>query len=73
MIRAYMAHGGDPDEGALLVITSNGKMAKKLVWPYAYGTICNEYTDLRVRLVRNQRSAFALADLDKLSDRKSVV
>lgn len=66
-LKAYMAFDGPsgPAEGATLVIAHNTREAKKIGWP----EVClwgAEYTDVRVRLLRDDH-VLALADQAKLA------
>lgn len=67
-LKAYMAYsrGLGPEEGAMLVIAHNTREAKRMAWPVLGDWGSDEYTDLAVRLLRDDH-VLALADQQKLA------
>ena len=56
-----------PEEGAFLVFAHTAKQAKKVGWNAGRGMVVEEYTDLRVRWIRNSPWLRREADAVKLA------
>lgn len=52
----YVAFAGEPCEGAVLVFAETYREAKKLGWEGTRGWIADEYTDVRVRRLRDHEA-----------------
>jgi hypothetical protein len=55
-LHPYMAFAGEPCEGAVLIFTETYREAKKLGWKGTRGWIAEEYTDVRVRRLREHEA-----------------
>lgn len=54
MLKPYIAHSSDygPHESAFLIFAHSVKEAKRIGWPELRSIICDEYTDMAVRLLK---------------------
>ena len=52
-LKGYMAHGGNPPDGAVLVFAYSAQHAKKLAWSIVVHEymLTDDYTDVRVKLL----------------------
>ena len=54
-LNPYMAHCGEPGEGALLVFARTARDARKLAYPEISGPFDCGYIDVRAELLRDHR------------------
>ena len=53
-MKMYMGHGGEPEDGAVLIFAHTAKEAKKIAWSGILIDLCDhDYTNLRVKLIRD--------------------
>ena len=63
----YIGYSGDPSEGAALIFAHSAKQAKPLAFGMLSGWFDLDFTDVRVRRVReNEAYLLALANPEKL-------
>jgi len=70
MLKAYMAHDGHPEEGAVLVFAHDAREAKKIAWPVLSGWDVEEYIHVRVNLLRDKSFLY---DLKRSEDIPHVI
>lgn len=52
MLKPYMGYCGAPEEGAVLIFAESAKQAKVIGFPDVQGWTQCEFTDMRVRLIK---------------------
>lgn len=63
----YIGFAGDPEQGAVLVFARNAREARPLAFRGVNGWIDVDYTDIRVRRLREHLDyLYTLADADRL-------
>jgi hypothetical protein len=70
-LKPYMASGGEPQDGAILVFAHNIKEAKKVAWSSNsfLSDVCDsEYINLRVVYLKESPHLFTEGDKEKLLD-----
>lgn len=72
-LKTYMGYDSDPSEGACLIFAHNAREAKKIGWGYINSWGCEEFTDMRVNLIRNENHLFQEADQELLAADKPHV
>jgi hypothetical protein len=63
-LKAYMIYDVS-EEAAFLVFHYTAREAKKIAWPTARDSICDNYIDMRVRIIRNAPWLFEEMKSDK--------
>ena len=53
-MKMYMSYSGDPMEGASLVFANNAREAKKLAWKHDPCCDGGDFTDVRVKLLKDK-------------------
>lgn len=67
-LKPYMAHGGEPQEGAGLAFAHSLKEAKKVAWDahsFLHDILDGEYTNLRVVWLRHDHGYLLETEADK--------
>ena len=59
-MKAYMGSGEDPSEGACLIFAPTAKEAKKILWHKFRGELIEDFTEGRIKWIRNEPWLFKL-------------
>lgn len=59
-MRAYLGHAGEPHDGAILIVTTTAREAKRLAFPELWSLIDAEFLEVRVTWMKDADMPFLL-------------